>query len=51
MNKTPLGKTSRRQFVRPAGGLALALRHGPLSAQTGTGALARRNPGLARRPL
>ncbi len=39
MNKSPtLGKTSRRQFVRLAGGLALALRHGLLSAQTGTGA-------------
>src|ERR1700737_1756181 len=32
------GKTSRRQFVRLAGGLALALRHGLLPAQTGTGA-------------
>jgi alpha-galactosidase len=31
-------KTSRRQFVRLAGGLALALRHGLLPAQTGTGA-------------
>jgi alpha-galactosidase len=39
MNKSPTpGKTSRRQFVRLAGGLALALRHGLLSAQTGTGA-------------
>jgi alpha-galactosidase len=32
------GNTSRRQFVRLAGGLALALRHGLLPAQTGTGA-------------
>jgi alpha-galactosidase len=32
------GKTSRRQFVRLAGGLALALRHGLLPAQTETGA-------------
>ena len=32
------GKTSRRQFVRLAGGLALVLRHGLLPAQTGTGA-------------
>jgi alpha-galactosidase len=31
-------KTSRRQFVRLAGGLALTLRHGLLPAQTGTGA-------------
>jgi hypothetical protein len=31
-------KTSRRQFVRLAGGLALALRHGLLPAQTETGA-------------
>src|SRR5580692_8817962 len=31
------GKTSRRQFVRLAGGLALTLRHGLLPAQTGTG--------------
>lgn len=31
-------KTSRRQFVRLAGGLALALRHGLLPAQTGTSA-------------
>src|SRR6202167_2778753 len=40
MNKGPLtrGKTSRRQFVRLAGGLALALRHGLLPAQTGTDA-------------
>src|ERR1700733_5600496 len=30
-------KTSRRQFVRLAGGLALTLRHGLLPAQTGTG--------------
>jgi alpha-galactosidase len=38
MNKSPThGKTSRRQFVRLAGGLALALRHGLLPAQTGTG--------------
>jgi alpha-galactosidase len=32
------GKTSRRQFVRLAGGLALTLRHGLLPAQTGTSA-------------
>jgi len=32
------GKTSRRQFVRLAGGLALALRHGLLPAQSGTDA-------------
>src|ERR1700737_4025786 len=32
------GKTSRRQFVRLAGGLALALRHGLLPAQTETSA-------------
>src|ERR1700688_3446571 len=32
------GKTSRRHFVRLAGGLALALRHGLLPAQTGGGA-------------
>ena len=40
MNKGPLtrGKTSRRQFVRLAGGLALALRHGLLPAQAGTDA-------------
>jgi alpha-galactosidase len=39
MNKGPThGKTSRRQFVRLAGGLALTLRHGLLPAQTGTGA-------------
>ncbi|MDB6083043.1 MAG: alpha-galactosidase [Gammaproteobacteria bacterium] len=31
------GKTSRRQFVRLAGGLALALRHGLLPAQITTG--------------
>jgi hypothetical protein len=38
MNKGPTqGKTSRRQFVRLAGGLALALRHGLLPAQSGTG--------------
>src|ERR1700688_4995438 len=30
-------KTSRRQFVRLAGGLALALRHGLVPAQTATG--------------
>ena len=35
MNKSPtLGQTSRRQFVQLAGGLALALRHGLLPAQT-----------------
>jgi len=28
-------KTSRRQFVQLTGGLALALRHGLLPAQTG----------------
>jgi alpha-galactosidase len=40
MNKGPLtrGKTSRRQFVRLAGGLALALRHGLAPAQAGTDA-------------
>ena len=38
MNKGPHGKTSRRQFVRLAGGLALALRHGLLPAQAGTDA-------------
>src|SRR3981081_2285751 len=32
------GKTSRRQFVRLAGGLALPPRHGLLPAQTATGA-------------
>jgi alpha-galactosidase len=32
------GNTSRRQFVRLAGGLSLALRHGLLPAQTGTDA-------------
>jgi alpha-galactosidase len=32
------GKTSRRQFVQLAGGLALALRHGLLPAQTADGA-------------
>lgn len=32
------GNTSRRQFVRLAGGLALALRHGLLPAQAGTDA-------------
>jgi hypothetical protein len=31
-------KTSRRQFVQLAGGLALALRHGLVPAQTGTAA-------------
>ena len=33
-----LGKTSRRQFVQFAGGLALTLRHGLLPAQTADGA-------------
>src|ERR1700675_1666376 len=32
------GKTSRRQFVRLAGGLALTLRHGLLPAHSGTDA-------------
>src|ERR1700692_4178626 len=32
------GKTSRRQFVRLAGGLALALRHGLLPKKAATGA-------------
>ena len=40
MNKGPMshGKTSRRQFVRLAGGLALALRHGLLPARSETDA-------------
>ncbi len=40
MNKAPPthGKTSRRQFVQLAGGLALTLRHGLLPAQTETDA-------------
>jgi alpha-galactosidase len=39
------GKTSRRQFVRLAGGLALALRHGLLPAQSETDG--RQSPGHA----
>ena len=46
MNKRPMtnGKTSRRQFVQLAGGLALALRHGLLPAQARTAAPHGRDP-------
>src|SRR3979490_1524678 len=44
-------KTSRRQFVQLAGGLALVLRHGLLPAQTGTGSAPAPQPGARSRAV